>query len=225
MVTVLPSIVLFSAAGAHEIVHRLSDRLPIGAVSVGLAGALFVAFSVENFALPLQLRNGGYGALVRDVEARVSNVPQVWLISSDSTGEGCLVAAVALLEPHPDSYVLRGKTLLAGGDWLWRNTQDRFDTPAKLAKLLDDMRVTIVVLDDSISPGDQRPYQARLKKLVAGESEAWELIGSYPQTKGGILLPNSLHIYARRPVASLAVAAPAFPLDRLKALMVRKELQ
>lgn len=226
MVTVLPSIVLFSAAGVHEIVRHLSNRLPIGAVRVGLIGALFVAFSVQSFALPLQLRNGGYGRLVREVRGRVSNIPQIWLISSGSTGEGCLVAAVALQDaPRPDSYVLRGKTILAGGDWLWRNTQDRFDTPAKLAKLLDDLRVTIVVIDDSVSPRDQRPYHARLKKLVASESETWKLIGSYPQTEGGIVLPNSLHVYARRPVASLAVAAPTFPLEQLKALMVRKQLQ
>jgi hypothetical protein len=187
-------------------------------VRVGLAGALFVAFSVQSFALPLQLRNGGYEELVREVEARVSNVPQVWLISSDATGEGCLVAAVALQENRPSSYVLRGKTLLAGGDWLWRNTQDRFDTPAKLARLLDDMRVTIIVLDDSISPRDQRPYQARLKKLVAGDSKTWEHIGSYLQMKVGIGIgiANSLHVYARRPVASLAAAAPAFPLDWLR---------
>ena len=41
---------------------------------VGSALILMAAFSVESFTLPLQLRNGGYEALVRDVEARVSNV-------------------------------------------------------------------------------------------------------------------------------------------------------
>ena len=41
--------------------------------------------------------------------AKVSNVPQVWLISSGSTGEGCLVAAVVLQEACPTSYVLRAK--------------------------------------------------------------------------------------------------------------------
>jgi hypothetical protein len=186
---------------------------------------LVTAFAVGSFALPLQLRNGGYGKLVRDVRGRVSNVPQIWLISSDSTGEGCLVVAVALQETRPASYVLRGKTILAGGDWMWRNQQDRFDTPAKLARLLEDMHITLIVIDDSVSPAHQRPYHARLKKLVARESETWELIGSYPQMEDGILLPNSLHVYARRPVASLSIAAPAFPIDRFKALMIRKELQ
>jgi hypothetical protein len=90
------------------------------------------AFSLESFALPLQLRNGGYEALVRDVEARVSNVPQVWLISSGSTGEGCLVAALALEEVRPNSYAVRAKKILAGGDWHWRNQQDRFDTPREV---------------------------------------------------------------------------------------------
>jgi hypothetical protein len=225
MVLLMPSVVLFSAAGVNAIAHRLGARLPIGVVRVGLTLALIAAFCAESFALPLQLRNGGYAMLVRDVEARVSNVPQVWLISSGSTGEGCLVTAVALQETRPSSYVLRAGTILAGGDWYWAHTQDRFDTPAKLAGLLDDIPVTIIVIDDQIPPTQQLPYQDRLRKLVASEGEQWELIGSDPQTQSGIVFPSSLHVYARRPVASLAIAAPAIRLDRLRALMVRKELR
>jgi hypothetical protein len=116
-------------------------------------------------------------------------------------------------------------TILAGGSWFWINTQDRFDTPAKLAGLLDDMTVTIIVIDDQIPPNQQRPYQDRLRKLVASQGEQWEPIGSFPQTQDGIVFPNSLHVYVRRPVASLATAAPAIQLDRLRALMVRKELR
>lgn len=225
VVLLIPPVVLFSAAGVNRIASLVAFCLPIGAVRVGLALILMAAFCTESFALPLQLRNGGYGKLVHDVTARVSRVPQIWLISSGSTGEGCLVAAVALQERRPQSYVLRGKTILAGGDWFWRSTRDRFDTPAKLARLLDDLRVTLIVIDDSVSPREQRPYHARLRKLVASESQTWKLIGSYPQTEDGIVLPNSLQVYARQPVASLAVAAPVFPLDRFKALMIRKELQ
>jgi hypothetical protein len=225
MVTVVASIVLFSAAGVNNVAHRLRARLTIGIIHLGLGVALIAAFCAESFILPLQLRNGGYGALVRDVAARVSNVPQVWLVSSGSTGEGCLVAAVALGEARPNSYVLRGKTILAGGDWLWNNGQDRFDTPVKVAGLLDDMPVTIIVIDDQIPSGQHRPYQDRLRKLIASAGDRWELIGSYSQTQGGIAFANSLHVYARRPVAFLTIAAPTIRLDRLRALMVRNELR
>ncbi len=226
MVLLIPSVVLFSAAGVNGIAHRLGARLPIGVVRIGLALTLIAAFSVGSFALPPpQVKNGGYEALVREVMAGVSNVPQVWLISSGPAGEGCLVLAVALQEAHPSSYVLRGKTILAGGDWFWRNQTDRFDTPTKLATLLDDLSVTIIVIDDQIPTSQHRPYQDRLRELAAGENEKWELIGSYPQTQGGIEFPNSLHVYARRPIASLAIAAPVIRLDRLRALMVRKELR
>jgi hypothetical protein len=40
-----------------------------------------------------------------------------------------------------------------------------------------------------------------------------------------MVVAKSLHVYARRPVASLRIAAPVIPLERLKALMVRKELR
>src|SRR6516162_5252753 len=55
MVLLMPSIVLFSAAGVNAIAHRLGARLPIGVVRFGLALALMVAFCAERFALPLQL--------------------------------------------------------------------------------------------------------------------------------------------------------------------------
>jgi hypothetical protein len=221
----LPSILLFSTAGIDGFARRLGTRRRIGGVRVGLALALITAFGVESLALPLQLRNGGYEVLVRDVQTRVSNVPQNWLISSGGTGEGCLVAAIALHEARPNSYVVRGKTILGAGDWNWRNMQDRFGTPAKLAQLLDDIRVSIIVIDDDIPPDQQRPYQLRLKKLLVTESKTWEFIGSYPQTQGGVIFPNSLHVYARRPIASLAGAAPTIRLDLLKALMVREQLR
>jgi hypothetical protein len=48
---------------------------------------------------------------------------------------------------------------------------------------------------------------------------------SYPQTQEGVLFPNYLHVYARRPVASLAIAAPAIRIDPLVALIGRDELR
>jgi hypothetical protein len=79
---------------------------------------------------------------------------------------------------------------------------------AAVALRLDDLHVTIIVIDDRIPPEHQLPYQTRLEKLVVSESAKWQLIGPYPQTKEGIVFPNSLHVYARRPLASLAMAAP-----------------
>lgn len=224
MVPVIAPVVLFSAAGV-DYVARLARRWPYALMRSGLAALVLAAFGIQCFALPLQLRNGGYNAMVKDVASQLSNAPQVWLVSSSSTGEGSLVAAVALQESHPASYVLRGKTLLAGGDWLWNNTQDRFDTPAKLSALLDQIPVTVVVIDDLIPTVEKRPYQNRLKALVADEPQRWALVGSYPQVDGGVTYPNSLHVYARQPIADLRGAAPQVDLDRLKELMVRSELR
>jgi Dolichyl-phosphate-mannose-protein mannosyltransferase len=225
VVELVPLVALFSAAGVNEVAHRVGARLPIGVARAGLVLALMAAFCVENFAPPLQLRNGGYEALVRDVMARVSHVPQVWLISSGSTGEGCLVAAVALQEMRPNSYVVRAKKILAGGDWHWRNQQDRFDTPVKLAAVLDDIPVTIIVIDDHIPISQHRPYQDRLRKLVASQGDKWESVGSYAQIQGGIVFPHSLHAYVRRPIATLALGPPAVRLGQLIALIGRNELR
>jgi hypothetical protein len=118
MVTVIPSIVLFTAAGVDYVGYRIGARLPTGIVWVGLAAVVILAFCAETFTFSVQPRNAGYDVLVQDVMGRLSNAPHIWLVSSDGDGEGRLVAAVALREAHPSSYVLRGKTILAGGDWL-----------------------------------------------------------------------------------------------------------
>ncbi len=225
MVPVIPPVVLFAAAGIDYVARRFAHRQPYTLVRVGLSVLVFAAFGAQCFALPLQLRNGGYNGMVDNVASQLSNAPQVWLVSASSTGEGSLVAAVALQENHPASYVLRGKTVLAGGDWLWNNTEDRFDTPAKLSALLDQIPVTVVVIDDLIPAVEKRPYQNRLNALVTDESQRWALIGSYPQVDGGVTYPNSLHVYARQPIADLRAGAPKVDLDRLKELMVRSELR
>src|SRR5260370_15024250 len=149
---------------------------------------------------------------------------------TERTGDGVAFGAVAISALSRSSGIT-GAAMpprqddLAGGDWFWRNTEDRFDTPEKLAALLDELSVTIIVIDDQVAPDQQRPYHERLKKLVAGRADRWELVGSYPQTRGGIVAAKSLHVSALRPVASLTIAAPMIPLEGLKALMVRKELR
>jgi hypothetical protein len=82
---------------------------------------------------------------------------------------------------------LHSKTILAGGDWFRRNTEDRFATPENLAAILNELSVTIIVIDVR---GCARPETA----LSA-------------------------------PVASLSVAAPVIPHQRLKALVIKKEGQ
>jgi len=225
MMPLLPSLVLFSVAGIHAIAHQLKERLPSGVCHFGLVAGLVAAFYIQTFVLPVRLQNRGYETLVRDVRTRVSNVPQVWLISSGSMGEGSLVAAVALQEARLGSYVLLGKKILAGGDMIGRYAADRFDTPEKLATLLDELPVTIIVIDDQVPPTQHYPYHDRLKNLVTRESGRWEPIGSYPETWGGHLFENALHVYARRPVATLALGPPVIRLSRLVGLTGRGELR
>jgi hypothetical protein len=89
------------AAGIDVIARSFDAHLPIRGLRIGIA----LTLSVGTFVLPSQVKNGGYEELVRDVMARVSNIPRIWLKSSHSIGEGSLVAAVALQKTRPKSYV------------------------------------------------------------------------------------------------------------------------
>lgn len=224
MVPVIPSVALFAVAGIDYCARRLNPGRPYAVMCSALAAFAVGAFAFQCFALPLQLRNGGYSALVRDVNSQLADVPQIWLVSSGASGEGSLVASVALEDKDRANYVVRAKTVLAGGDWLWNNTEDRFNTPAKLEALLNEIPVTVIVLDDLIPNVDKLPYQARLSKLVADEPSQWQLIGSYAETQDGVSHPDALHVYVRKPIAALRTP-PKINLNRLKGLMVHSELQ
>jgi hypothetical protein len=106
----------------------------------------------------------------------------------------------------------------------WRNMQDRFDTTEKLAALLDELPVTIIVIDNKIASNWHRPYQDRLTELIT-DGEKWKLVGSFPQERDGVAFPESLRLYARRPVTTLSTTVAKIDLDRLKTLMVRNELR
>jgi len=86
------------------------------------------------------------------------------------------------------------------------------------------MPVTIIVIGDLALATEQRPYQDRPKKASLGRLTRGAHRVFYPQTEGGNV-HASMHVYARRTVASLSVAAPAIRLDPLKALIIRKELR
>ena len=204
MVASVPSIVLFAAAGIAEVsgwlLRTFSLRVP-GFFGLSL-GTLF-AFAVQSFALPVHLHNTGYEILAADIAAKVEYVPQVWLISSGSIGEGSLITAIALHEKRPGTFVLRGSKILVSEDWVGRNSQDRYDTPDELATLLNDIPVAIIAIDDRVPSYEHRPYHDRLRMLVAGNNAQWEQIGSYTLVRGQSTFANAVHVYARRPVSAL----------------------
>lgn len=220
MVALVPSIVLFAAAGIAQVSVWLLRIFPLRLpVSFGLSLGVLLAFAVQSFALPMNLRNTGYETLAADISAKLEHIPQVWLISSGSIGEGSLIAAIALHEKRPGTFALRGSKILVSEDWVGRNNRDLYDTPDKLAALLNSIPVAIVAIDDRVPPYEHRPYHDRLRALIAGSDAQWEQIGSYTLVRGQSVFANAVRVYARRPVSALIRDPPAIHIGQIRRLI------
>jgi hypothetical protein len=73
----------------------------------------------------------------------------VWLVSSDASGEGAFLTAVALREARPRSYVLRANKMLAEQTWMGLDYRPLYSSAEDLAASLDRWPVGAVVLDES----------------------------------------------------------------------------
>ncbi len=198
MLTVMPTLLLLAAAG----VDSLGGWMPIRIARPALCGGLFLlvalAFLAERFELPTRTRNQGYEALARDLTRRFPNVPETYLIAADSRGEGSMIAAMALAERRPGSFILRGSKILVHEDWLGRGTQDRFGTVKEVSRVLSRIPVDVVVIDDAMQSDQRRAYHDRVERTVSADSTTWEHVGSYAVVSMGRVHERALQVYARR---------------------------
>jgi hypothetical protein len=79
----------------------------------------------------------------------LSNKGGVWLVSSDSSGEGAFLTAIALRESRPSSYVLRANKMLADQSWMGLNYRPLHASVEEVAAALDRWPVDAVVMDES----------------------------------------------------------------------------
>jgi len=216
MVTLMPSLLLFAAAGADWLARRLLNHVAVVAPQPASLVIIAILFTFETFQIPTRIGNGGYEAAVRESMARTSASPQVYLVASDSIGEGSAVAAVALAEQRPRSVVLRGSKILVREDWLGRRTQDRFGSIGEIGYLLDRIPVNVVIVDDAMLASDRRPYHDRVRITVAEDKKTWEYISSMPVVRFGRLREDAVRVYVRRSAES-----PWAPMVRINLDLVR----
>ena len=221
MVTLMPSLLLFTAAGAYWFADRLSDRWGPRALRPALLFGIAILFMVETFEMPIRLRNSGYEAVVKEAAGRLSSAPQVYLVASDPIGEGSTVAAVALAERRPHNVLLRGSKIFVREDWMGRGTEDRFESSKEISDLLDRMPVNVVIVDDAMPTPERRPYHDRVKETVSEDKRTWELARSLPVVRLGRLHENALHVYVRRFAEAPSAPKLAINFDLLRELTRR----
>ncbi|MGA2434532.1 MAG: glycosyltransferase family 39 protein [Bryobacteraceae bacterium] len=171
LVTILPAGAALFAAGWTFLSQLASRR----ARTVWPVTALLVLFSCGVIANNLMhLRHKPdlqYHTWVREAplagkESRVS------LICGGATEEGVFISEIALRDPHPEHFVLRGSKVLAHSKWSGDQYKRQFkDSQAVLAYLDQTHTGTVILL-----PGDTHPHVAQLTDALTGDPDRWKEI-------------------------------------------------
>jgi hypothetical protein len=193
----MPCLLLLAAAGIDRIATELDRHGTRRFLRPALAALALGALAGQGLTVPASTRGEGYALAAGALTASVGGTPQVYLISSDSRGEGSWITGVATGERRPGSIVLRGSKVFAREDWLGRGTVERFESVGDVRALLDRIPVSTVVIDATTEEHERRGYHARLAAAVA-DSPAWERVADYPLLRFGSQHQSALHAYRRR---------------------------
>ena len=108
----------------------------------------------------------GFSAFVRQLPR-----PARILVSSNSDGEGAMVAAIALSEPRPSSFVVRATKSFSSSGWNGQDYRLTVGSPQAVASLLDELGIDKVELQTMPAPGNFPHHALLLQALHA--SSAW----------------------------------------------------
>ncbi|HUU36260.1 MAG TPA: hypothetical protein VMW48_19480 [Vicinamibacterales bacterium] len=195
----VPSLLLLAAAGIDRMAGAFDGWTGRALVRPGLA-VFAMAAAMFQGAAPGPPPSAGYTAAAAAVAASFGGAPQVYLIASDSRGEGSWIAGIAIRERRPASFVLRGSKVFVDEDWLGRNARERVASVAEVVALLDRVPVTVVVIDLTTSREETREYHARLAAAMRADASAWEQLDTFPLRRFGRSHANGLQVFRRRAV-------------------------
>lgn len=191
LLTLMPVVMLAAAYGAQHVMRFLSYRSQLIAGTV----ILLVGFYLVA-ALPEKEVHGFAEAARLAGPPTVGEPEENWLISSDPRGEGAVVAAGAFqsdLRAPSHLHVYRGGQQLASSDWMGRGYKTAADTPEAVLRLLDDRKITWVMVDLSVADNLRRSHDRLLEQAMKGAGAAWKLVREQevvrrPGQKGQLLV-------------------------------------
>lgn len=219
MVALFPAVILFAVAGLEQ----LASYLPTGMIALAQArmltclavAGLFFAFT---FHIPKNLFFSGFGEVARSIVRETGNGQNAVLVASDSNGEGAVIAAIAMAESRPSSFVLRGSKILAKENWMGSRVVERCNSVSDISDLLNQIPVNVVVLDQSVL-GSRRPgYYGLLWQMIKEKNTVWREIAALTAVRSDIKYPASMHIFVRSAHKAEIAAAGRVNIQLIRSL-------
>ncbi len=136
-------------------------------------GAVIAAIALALGLLPWTLfrqQPEGFTALAAQLKR-----PARVLVSSNASGEGAMIAAIALSEPRPSSVVVRASKSLASSGWNGSEYRLLAGSPAEVGRLLDEMGIDQVELHTKA--GVLGPPHHELLQSALHDSPLWRRCG------------------------------------------------
>lgn len=208
LIAAVPPLLMFLTAG----VAWTAARLPLSGLKFQhrvavLALVTTLVFAKETFAIPKQ-KCQGYKEVAQVLLSREEFRNSVFLISSDSNGEGAFISEVAMREQRPGHIILRASKVLAESLWTGKKYSLSYQTPEEVMNYLDGVPVGILVID--MAP-NQFEHHRQLIEMLKAYPERWELIGSFPQSQQTASPTSEIRVYRlvgheNRPVGKIRIS-------------------
>jgi len=194
LVLLAPAVLWLFGSGAAFI----GRRLPLGAAGPALcAVTLVAAFGVSGYATPRK-QWGGYAKTAEYLRNDAAYDDAVFLVSSDSRGEGAYVAETALGDERPGHIVLRATKVLSRSGWLGQDYEVAFETPQEMMAYLKRIPVAVVVLDTSPLGRGDYSHHRMLRELLEANAHVWEPLATFDAVRDGRRHKDALRLYRQR---------------------------
>ncbi len=216
LLTAVPAQLMFLAAGTSYMARMLPRKLNFPSFKLAQSRTLAIltittlgVFTWENFAIPAKKWHG-FGEVAQQLLSVPDFQNSAILISSDERGEGIFISEVAIREQRPDHMVLRASKVLSKSRWNGSEYTLSYRTPGEMMNFLKGLPVGIVVFDNSTPAGNHTGHHQLLKKTTEYYAGQWELLGTYPLMRKGVIYPDALEVYRlrgheKRQISSISV--------------------
>jgi len=173
MFAAAPAMLLFAGAGIDWLIDVLPRRIPLRRILAPAAVA--AAFAAVTFAIP----RGYCPGFVRAVDFLLAK-PELadvgFFVSSNTDGEGRLIAEVANREIVPKHILIRSSKALVRTNWQLTQYELHCHTPQEVSDLLNRLSVAIVVLhNEPMRDKETHPHHDMLRAMLYDNPD-WQRI-------------------------------------------------
>jgi hypothetical protein len=194
LIIALPPLMMFAVAGAVWASGVLTAKgLPARTARLVIFGVTAAGFLGGTFEVASK-GYGGFGRMAAELVTLPAE-PAVALISSDASGEGMLIAEIAMRERRPGHRIQRASKVLASSTWSGQGYQTKFETPGDVLAFLKEHPVQTIVLDGAIPKNKHVRHHDLLRETVEANPAHFQLLSQHPAIRAGNEFPAALELY------------------------------